>query len=160
MSKLNEQSAYHRAAMLWCILAIIALTLWLGFELYQLSQGYFSFLGFGYIGFFALILLWRYGFHYSYTLTDRAFVAQRTGFGFHSEKIILFSDIEYFAGKYVRKPFAHVRTKGYWYSSGDDRPVRTLVYFEKGKRKAILFKVSENFIERLRKIKPDAFLHI
>ncbi len=162
VERYRETSVYSKEQLFWGFFGVVVLLIWLSVEINTyLSKGKISFLGIGYIIFFFGIIVWRYGFRYTYILTDSKFIVRSQGLGIARNYDVDLNRTESYSNKYVKKFFKRTKISRYLYrySSGDNRPVRMFIFNDnRGKLNAILFKASDQFIEELKKIMPDKFL--
>jgi hypothetical protein len=161
MERYRETSEYHREQLIWGILSAIGLLVWFGYELHGFSQQKGSLMGLAYVPFLFGLLIWRYAFRYTYILTDTELIIITAGLGIHRTFKVSIEKTESFADRYHKKFFKQTGIKRYVhrYSSGDGRPTRILV-FREGEKKmsAVLFKVSERFMDELAVMMPKQYL--
>lgn len=160
MERYREISVNTRQGLMWMWLAVIALLVWLGWEIYSTMHGKVSILGYGYIIFFFGLLIWRYALKYTYILTDKELIIITQGLGINNTYTVDLALTESYTNKYVRKFFRKTKISKYIhrYSSADTNPTRLLVINKNGKLHGILFRVSDRFIDELRTMMPNKFL--
>lgn len=152
MDKYQEKTEYSTKNLIGMGLIIAVLVGWLMIESDSYVSGKPSFLGLGYILFFSCLIIWRYGVRYTYELTDQELSITSRFLWFSPMIIIPLDSIETYSKQYVKQYFkrAGMSRYIYRYSSGDSRPTRIVVFKEKGKLSAVLFKVSDQFMEKIR----------
>ena len=152
MGKYQETTTYSTQNLIGMGLIIAVLIGWLAFERDSYISGTPSFLGLGYILFFSCLLIWRYGVRYTYQITDQELSITSRFLWFSPTIIIPLDSIETYSNRYVKQYFKRAGMSRYLYrySSGDGRPTRIVVFKEKDKRNAVLFKVSDQFMEKMR----------
>ncbi|WP_425060606.1 hypothetical protein SCACP_13410 [Sporomusa carbonis] len=162
MEKCRESTVYHKSQLFWLLLAVIALLIWSAAEFKSYFAGKPSYLGIGYILFFIGILIWRYAFRYTCILNEHEMIVISQGLGISRTVRINLDDVESFADRYVKSFFRRTGISRYLYrySSGDNRPIRILVFKKKTKMHAVLFKSSDKFIEELANLKPKQYLKL
>lgn len=119
-----------------------------------------SIFGWGYSFLFLVLWFWRVGFTYTYILTDKELVIERTGFGLKKVVKVPLELVDSFTNTYVRSFFRKTKISKYThgYSSVDPRKQRLMVYTEKGHLKAVIFKCSDELLEKLREVLPEKYL--
>ena len=152
MEKYEETTEYSTKNLIGMGLIIAVLVGWLMIESDSYISGKPSFLGLGYILFFSCLIIWRYGVRYTYQLTNQELSITSRFLWFSPMIIIPLDSIETYSKQYVKQYFkrAGMSRYIYRYSSGDSRPTRIVVFKEKGKLSAVLFKVSDQFMEKIR----------
>lgn len=160
MERYRETSTYCRENLIWMGFAILALFMWLGWEIYQTMQGKISLLGYGYILMFAALLIWRFAFRYTYILTNKEMIIITEGLGINRTYKVDLAQTESYTNRYVRKFFRQTKIGRYVhrYSSGDNNQSRLLVFSTHGKLTGVIFKASDRFIDELRTMMPKKFL--
>lgn len=160
VERYREKSKYSKENLGWMAVSIVALAVWLGYEIYQTLNHRFSLMGYGYIIMFIGLLIWRFAYRYTYILTDDEMVIISEGLGMTRTLRIDLAKTESYTNRYVRRFFRQTKIGQYFhrYSSGDSMPTRLLVFSEGGKLKGVIFKASDQFIEELKKIMPKKFL--
>lgn len=151
MDKYQETTEYSTKNLIGMGLMIAVLVGWFMIESDSYVSGKPSFLGMGYILFFACLMIWRYGVRYTYELTNQELSITSHFLWFSPKVVISLDSIETYSKKYVRQFFkrAGMNRYLYRYSSGDSRPTRIVVFKNKGKLSAVLFTVSDQFMEKL-----------
>lgn len=162
MERCHDSTVYNKSRLVWLLLAIIALLVWLAYEVKSYLAGKGNYLGVGYILFFTGLLIWRYAFRYTCILYHDTMVIISKGLGISRTFSINLADVESFSNKYVKGFFRRTGISRYLYrySSGDNRPTRILVFRKSGKMHAVLFKANDAFIEELVKLKPNNYLNL
>jgi hypothetical protein len=152
-----EKSENSKSMLGWMWLAILGLAVWLGIEINSWLRGHLSLLGFAYIFFFCGLLVWRYAVRYDYRLTREQVVITSKFLWLTYVLAVDITAVESYSGQYIKKAFrsAGITQYLYRYSSGDGRPTRILIFSKKEKLKAILFRVSDSFMDELRKRMPE-----
>lgn len=152
MGKYQETTEYSVKNLIGMGLIIALLIGWLAIEKDSYVKGAPSFLGIGYILFFSCLVIWRYGVRYTYQLTDQELSITSRFLWFAPTIVIPLNSIETYSKRYVKQYFkrAGMNRYIYRYSSGDSRPTRIVVFKEKDKLSAVLFKVSDQFMEKIR----------
>ena len=152
MEKYEETTEYSTKNLIGMGLIIAVLVGWLMIESDSYISGKPSFLGLGYILFFSCLIIWRYGVRYTYQLTNQELSITSRFLWFSPMIIIPLDSIETYSKQYVKQYFkrAGMSRYIYRYSSGDSRPTRIVVFKDKGKLSAVLFKVSDQFMEKIR----------
>lgn len=152
MEKYEETTEYSTKNLIGMGLIIAVLVGWLMIESDSYISGKPSFLGLGYILFFSCLIIWRYGVRYTYQLTNQELSITSRFLWFSPMIIIPLDSIETYSKQYVKQYFkrAGMSRYIYRYSSGDSRPTRIIVFKDKGKLSAVLFKVSDQFMEKIR----------
>lgn len=152
MGKYQETTEYSIKNLIAMGLSIAVLVGWLVIERESYLNGKPSFLGIGYIIFFSCLIIWRYAVRYTYQLTDQELSITSCFLWFSPTIIIPLHSIETYSNRYVKQFFkrAGMSRYIYRYSSGDSRTTRIVVFKEKGKLSAVLFKVSDHFMEKIR----------
>lgn len=152
MGKYQETTEYSIKNLISMGLIIAVLIGWLTIERESYVSGKPSFLGIGYILFFSCLVIWRYAVRYTYLLTDQELSITSRFLWFSPTIVIPLHSIETYSNRYVKQFFkrAGMSRYIYRYSSGDSRPTRILIFKEKGKLNAVLFKVSDQFMEKIR----------
>lgn len=152
MSKYQETTEYSIKNLIAMGLIIAVLIGWLTIEVESSVSGKTSFLGLGYILFFSCLVIWRYAVRYTYLLTDQELSITSRFLWFSPTITIPLNSIETYSNRYVKQFFKRSGMSRYIYrySSGDSRPTRIIIFKEKGKLSAVLFTVSDQFMERLR----------
>ncbi|MDR1702070.1 MAG: hypothetical protein LBR56_04785 [Sporomusaceae bacterium] len=161
MEIIREVSERHRERQVWLVAALAVLGVWLGLEAQNIMGGKMSLLGLGYIGFFAVVLIWQFAFRYTcILLADRLVVVSEWCFIRRVFEVGL-EQTESFSNKYVKSFFRKTGIRGYAHrcSAFDGRQKRVLVYNKNGKMYAVLFKASDEFMEELQKMMPEKFLY-
>ena len=160
MEKYRETSErdHNQVVIMWIM--IIGLCVWLGYEVNGFLNHHGSLIGIGYVPFMAGLLVWRYCFHYTYILTNTEMVVITEGLGIKRTFTVELSKTESFADIYKKKFFRQtgIRRYRYLYSSVDGRPTRIFIFRENGKMSAVLFKVSDNFMNELAAMMPTQYL--
>lgn len=152
MEKYQEITEYSGKKLMVMGLIIAVLIVWLAIERESYLNGKLSFLGIGYIIFFSCLVIWRYAVRYTYVITDQE-ISITSHFLWLSPTIIIPLDsIATYSNRYVKQLFkrAGMSRYIYRYSSGDSRPTRMVIFREKGKQSAVLFKVSDQFMGKIR----------
>lgn len=162
MEKYRESTIYNKGQLMWLLLSIVALAVWLVWEVKSYMEGKPSYIGIGYILFFAGLLVWRYAFRYTCILSEHEMVVISQGLGISRTFKIDLDTVESFSNNYIKSFFRRTGIKRYLYRycSGDNRPTRILVFKVNGKMNAVLFKASDKFIEELVKLKPNNYLDL
>lgn len=152
MGKYQETTEYSTKNLIGMGLIIAVLVGWLVIERDSYLGGKPSFLGIGYILFFSCLLIWRYAVRYTYLLTDQELRITSQLLCFSPTIVIPLDSIETYSNRYVKQYFkrAGMSRYIYRYSSGDGRMTRIIVFKDKGKLSAVLFKVSDQFMEKIR----------
>ena len=150
--KYQEATEYSIKNLIALGLNIAVLFGWLFIERESYISGKPSFLGIGYILFFSCLVIWRYAVRYTYQLTDQELSITSRFLWFSPMIVIPLHSIETYSNRYVKQRFKRAGMSRYLYrySSGDSRPTRSIVFKEKGKLSAVLFKVSDDFMGKIR----------
>lgn len=152
VGKYQETTEYSSKGIISMGLIIAVLIGWLFIERESYISGKPSYLGIGYILFFSCLVIWRYAVRYTYRLTDQEISITSYFLWFSQDIIIPLDSIETYSNRYVKQYFKRAGMSRYLYrySSGDSRPTRIIIFKDKGKLSAILFKVSDDFMEKIR----------
>ncbi|WP_378953858.1 hypothetical protein [Pelosinus sp. sgz500959] len=152
MEKYQEITEYSTKNLIGMGFIITVLVSWLAIERESYVGGNVSYLGIGYILFFSCILIWRYAVRYTYILTDQELRITSRFLWFSPTIVIPLNSIETYSKRYVKQYFkrAGMSRYIYRYSSGDGRTIRIVIFKDKGKLSAVLFKVSDQFMEKIR----------
>jgi len=157
MKQYRETSQFSKGNIVWMGLSIVALLGWAWIEAKAYLDGRPSFLGIAYIGLFAGLIFWRYAVRYVYSLTDSEFIITSKVFYFSRTFIVPLNAVDSCSDKYVRSFLKRTGISRFVhrYSSGDGQETRMLVFIERGKPNAVLFKVSDNFMKQLKSLTPQ-----
>ena len=155
-----ESSKYKKENLIWMILAVLSLSIFTGYEIINAINGRLNLAAFAYILLFFGLLIWKYGFNYTYTLTDKNIKIVRKILWFSQSTSISFVTIENIADHYVKRLFGRtgIAKYSYYYCAGDDAPTRVLTYYKNHKKHAIVFKASNNFFCELKTQLPGKCL--
>jgi len=158
MEHYRETSQFSKEKLVWIGLSILTLLVWTVIEVNGYLAGKPSFLGIAYISLFCGLLFWRYTVRYVYILTERELIIVSKILFFHRRFIVSLDTVDSYSEQYVRS-FIFTRTGMsrfiHRHSSGDAKTMRMLVFIQQGKNNAVLFKVSDPFMEELKKIIPN-----
>lgn len=162
MEKYRETSDYNKEKLIWMWLAIIALFVWTVFEIKNISAGKLNFAAIAYILLFAGLLIWRYAISYTYALTKDELIIHSKFLSFSQKVVVPLNTIENYSDQYVKKFFRRtgISYYSYRYSSGDGNSTRILLLRKNGKKQAVLFKVSDKFMQQLQRLMPEKYLDI
>ena len=157
MEKYRETSQFSKKNLVWMGLSILALLVWTGIEVKAYHDGKPSFLGMAYIGLFAGLLFWRYAVGYVYILTDCELRIISQFLSFSRTFTVPFHSVDSYSDKYVHSLFKRTGMSRFIhrYSSGDGQVTRMLVFTKQGKPNAVLFKVSDRFMNELKALLPN-----
>ncbi|MDF2566469.1 MAG: hypothetical protein K0Q53_2873 [Massilibacillus sp.] len=160
MEKYRETSEYSKEKLIWMGLAIIALIVWSVVEIKAILAGKLNLGGVVYILLFTGLLIWRYAVSYAYSLTKDELIIYSKFLGFSKTFVVAFDSVENYSDQYVKKLFRRtgISCYNYRYSSGDGKTTRILLFRCKGKKHAVLFKVSDKFMQELQKLMPEKYL--
>jgi len=156
MKEYQETSQFSKGNLIWMVLSIAALLVWAWIEVNAYLDGKPSFLGIAYIGLFAGLIFWRFAVRYVYSLTDGEFIITSKVFCFSRTFTVPLNAVDSYSDKYVRSFLKRTGINRFVhrYSSGDGQETRMLVFIERGKPNAVLFKVSDSFMRQLKSSTP------
>ena len=143
----------------WGTLALIGVSCaYEGYHTFALGQ--LSLMGWGYNLLFIILWCWRCLFQYSIQLTGDKLIVVMYGLGLERRMTVYLKDLESFSNHYKRSFFRKTAIKKYVhrYSSVDPQPQRILVYRENGKLCGLVFKSSDELMERLARRFPNQYL--
>lgn len=162
MEQYRETSGYSKEKLIWMWLAIITLIVWVVFETKNILAGKLNFTAIAYILLFAGLLIWRYAISYTYALTKDELIIHSKFLSFSKKVVVPLDIIENYSDQYVKKFFRRtgISSYSYRYSSGDGNSTRILLFRKNGKKQAVLFKVSDKFMQELQKLMPEKYLDI
>ena len=136
--KAFSTTSRERRLYQWGTLALIGVSCaYEGYHTFALGQ--LSIMGWGYNLLFIILWCWRCLFQYSIQLTGDKLIVVMYGLGLERRMTAI--------KKYVHR-----------YSSVDPQPQRILVYRENGKLCGLLFKSSDELMERLARRFPNQYL--
>lgn len=162
MEKYRETSEYNREKLIWMWLAIIGLIAWTAFEIKNILTGKLNIVAIAYILLFSGLLIWRYAISYTYALTKDELIIHSKILNFSKKVVIPFDTVENYSDQYVKKFFRRtgISSYSYRYSSGDGNSTRILLLRKNGKKRAVLVKVSDKFMQQLQRLMPEKYLDI
>lgn len=162
MEKCIQHSVYSKENLVWFFLGAAALVAWFLFQIQEILYGRINILAVAYFLLFAGLFVWRYGFTYTYILTETELIIQRRCLHFSKVSRISLDSIEFYSDQYKRSMFRklglRVSRYQYQYCGGDGNKTRVLLFLRNGKKEAVLFKVNEVFIEKLDEALPGKYL--
>lgn len=161
MELCREQSLTDKEHKFYKYFALLLIVTSFAYEGYNtFFKNSFSLLGWGYSVLFVFLWLWRCYFTYTCILTDTQLQISMEGLGISRLFQVNLATTESFTNHYQRSFFRKTKIGQYFhrYSSLDPRPQRLLVYREKDSLKAVIFKCSDEFLEKLRQQIPDKFI--
>lgn len=164
MEKCIQHSVYSKGNLIWIFLGAAALVAWFLFQVQEILYGRINILVVAYFLLFAGLFVWRYGFTYTYTLTESELIIQSRCLHFSRVSKIPLETIEFYSDRYKRSMFRklglRVSCYQYQYCGGDGNRTRVLLFLRNGKKEAVLFKVNEAFMEKLEAALPGKYLDV
>jgi hypothetical protein len=164
MKKYVQYSSYSRGNLVWIFLGIIFFSMFFLFELRELFLYKINFVMISYFILFLGLFIWRYGFSYIYILGENEITIQSKCLCFSNNIIIPLKDIEFYADRYKRSLFrkigVRVNSYKYAYCGGDGNKTRVILFVQKEKKKAVLFKGDNHFMGDLQSLLPEKYLDI
>ncbi len=161
MQQYIEQSEYSREKLIWMWLAVFLLIVWSGFVVKEALLNHLNLAAVAYILLFSGLLVWRYGISYTYVLTDIELQIHSKILGFSRIYTVSLNSIEIYSDSYIKRLFRRTGISRYLYQycSGDDHSIRIMVFRSNGKKNAVLFKVSDAFMDQIQRLLPDKYLN-
>ena len=151
-----ENSQYKKENLIWLGLAVLSLFLFTAYEIMKAFSGHLNLAAFAYVLLFLGLLIWKYGFTYTYILTDKELIIVRKILYFSQTTNIALEIIDKVADHYVKRFFRRtgIAKYSYYYCAGDNAAPRALTYYKNNKKQAIVFKASDDFFCELLKQLP------
>ena len=157
----KEQSITDKEHNIYKFIALALIAASFAYEGYStVFRHNFNILGWGYNILFILLWFWRCAFIYTYVLTDTQLEIKMQGLGITRLFKMDLNTTESFTNHYVRSFFRKTKIGKYYhcYSSLDPRPQRLLVYRRGQSLEAVIFKCSDEFLQKMQAQMPDKFI--
>lgn len=161
MELCREQSISDKEHNIYKFIALALIAASFVYEGYStVFKNNFNILGWGYNVLFVFLWLWRCAFTYTYVLTDTQLQIKMEGMGLTRMFQMDLTTTESFTNHYVRSFFRKTKIGKYYhrYSSLDPRPQRLLVYRRGTSLEGVIFKCSDEFLEKIKEKMPDKFI--